>query len=85
MRGQSLETRLTPDSNEFKLVVTNRVTTAKPVPNKRIRFRTIASNTGPRSGIEPLSEESISPIASCHAMASLRSRVRRAVSVSWVF
>jgi hypothetical protein len=61
-----------------------RVTTANPVPNKRIKFRTIASNTGPGSVAEPLIEASISPVASCHARASLRSRVRRAVSVSSV-
>jgi hypothetical protein len=55
-----------------------RVTTAKPVSNRRIRFRTIASNTGPGSVIESLIEDSISPIASCHSMASSRSRVSSA-------
>jgi hypothetical protein len=61
----------------------SRKTAAKRVPNNRSRFRTITSNTAFASVVEPLIEESISPVAFCCSSASSRSRVSRATSVSW--
>ena len=56
----------------------NTCTTARRVSNSRCKLRTIASNTGFASGIVPVSDARISPVAIWWSRASFSSRVSTA-------